>query len=107
MTKQAELDALARTIATFGPHSYIGPWLAEYRAELEALIRSDFPPSVPLPTDAREQARAILEAAELEARRIQAQATDRATAELEAARAECQQIRESCRAAIGRLLAHL
>jgi|SRR5215831_7212963 len=73
MTKRQELELLADTIARFGPDSYIGPWLAEYRIELEAGIVADLEPRAPLPEAARREAAAILEAARTEQNRLQAE----------------------------------
>ena len=45
MTKQQELEILDGAIAELRPDSYLGPWLASVRGELERNIRSDLPPS--------------------------------------------------------------
>ena len=44
MTKKQELEILDKTIAMLGRDSYIGPWLADVRGEVERDIRSDIAP---------------------------------------------------------------
>ena len=46
MTKQQEIEVLTKTIAALGPDSYLGPWLAEVKSEVERNIRSDFFPQI-------------------------------------------------------------
>jgi len=43
MTKQQEIELLDKTIAAFGPQSYLGPWLAENRGAIVADITADLP----------------------------------------------------------------
>jgi len=73
-TKRQELEILDKAIAALGPDSYIGPWLAEVRAEVESNIRSDFFPQITL-ADSQEAVAGIINAAKNEAVRIIAQAT--------------------------------
>lgn len=107
MTKDSEIALLDRTIATFGPSSYLGPWLSEYRAVLVADIRNDITPSAPLPSVARAEASLVLETARAEASAIRTAATRTAAAELETARAECRELRENVRTAVSRFLQYL
>lgn len=44
MTKNQELQILDTAIAALGRDSYLGPWLAEVRAEVVSLISSDILP---------------------------------------------------------------
>ena len=69
MTKQQEIEVLNKAIAALGPDSYLGPWLAEVRAEVESNIRSDFFPQVTL-ADSRKQAQVIFNAAQEQANKI-------------------------------------
>lgn len=41
-SKSQELEILDGAIKALGTHTYLGPWLAEVRGEVENLIRSDF-----------------------------------------------------------------
>lgn len=107
MTKTDEIALLTSTIAAFGPHSYLGPWLSDYRLELEADIRLDLPVSVASPARARREAAGILEAAKLEAADIRQRATEQAKSELEASRKECSELRAQCRQAIARITQYL
>jgi F0F1-type ATP synthase membrane subunit b/b' len=102
MTKAQETALLARTIETFGPSSYLGPWLAEYRAELETTIAQDLPPAAMLPAAAYAEARAILETARQDAERIRTEARTAAAAELERARVEARRLIDETFATIGR-----
>lgn len=78
MTKQQEIEVLNKTIAALGADSYLGPWLAEVRAEVESNIRSDYFPIITL-AGAQVSADDIIAAAKNEAVRIIAQATLKAS----------------------------
>lgn len=73
MSKAAELDVLDRAIAELGPSSYLGPWLAQVRAEVAGMVRSDFFPNVSL-AGARDAAASIVEHATVQAADIVAKA---------------------------------
>jgi len=86
MTKPTELELLDRTIAAFGPNSYLGPWLAEVRDELRQTILADLTPRPRLPREAyaeavRTMTEANAAADEIRARAIEAAATIRQTAD--------------------------
>lgn len=70
MTKDQELAIIDQTIAQLGARSYLGPWLASIRPELEASIRSDFNPAPYLPAEAERRGRVILADAETRAEQI-------------------------------------
>jgi hypothetical protein len=78
MTKAQEIAALDRFIAQLGPHSYLGPWLADNRVGIVADIQSDCSVDVVLPGRARHEARGIIESAKQDADRIRREAQDRA-----------------------------
>jgi len=67
MTKSQEIAALDKFIAQLGTASYLGPWLADARAEIVRDITSDIAPSAQLPGAARRDARDIVAAAKAEA----------------------------------------
>lgn len=71
MTKQQEILRLNATIKALGPDSYLGPWLATVRAEVESNIRSDMFPTI-LPSEIKAQAdneaKNIIERAEQKAK---------------------------------------
>jgi cell division septum initiation protein DivIVA len=69
ITKAQELAILDDAIQAFGPHSYLGPWLASVRAEVESSLRADYLPEL-LPSQALATARAILATAEQQAAAI-------------------------------------
>ena len=66
MTKASELRVLDKAIAELGTDSYLGPWLASVRANVDADMRSDFVPML-LPRDAENMAAEIVKAAKDEA----------------------------------------
>ena len=73
MTKANELRVLDKAIAELGKDSYLGPWLASVRANVDADMRSDFVPML-LPRDAEQMVAQMLEEARGEARDIRANA---------------------------------
>jgi len=77
MTKQQEIAVFDKAIAALGPDSYLGPWLAEVRSEVESNIRSDFFPQVTL-KDAAASVTAIIDAAKEGAGKIVADAERKA-----------------------------
>lgn len=73
MTKRDELAVLDKAISELGADSYLGPWLAESRAEVAQAIKSDMFPVCSWKAaiaQAAEQAQAILEQAHKEAEAI-------------------------------------
>lgn len=64
MTKQDELQVLAKAIAELGPDSYLGPWLSEVQNEVGQLIQSDFPVRISVIAASKEAARLVTEATE-------------------------------------------
>ena len=62
MTKQQEIDILSATIAQLGPHSYLGPWLAQIKEELAWSLRVDILPRLSLKDAAADAARVIQDA---------------------------------------------
>ena len=69
MTKQQEIEVLNKAIAALGPDSYLGPWLAEVRAEVESNIRSDFFPQITIAAG-QQCAKGFVDAAKSDAERI-------------------------------------
>ncbi len=69
MTKQDELDILQETIVKLGDYSYLGPWLAQIRDELAALIAADMQPHITL-ADAIHAGKEITFRAEQDAERL-------------------------------------
>jgi len=69
LTKAQELAILDRTIAELGDRTYLGPWLASVRAEVESSLRADYLPEL-LPSAALATARGILATAEQQAAAI-------------------------------------
>ena len=74
MTKHDEIQQLDATIATFGPDSYIGPWLSEHRDRIVADIGNDHTPEALMPAEARREAARIVAEARTEAETITRQA---------------------------------
>lgn len=66
MTKQKEMEILAKAISDLGELSYLGPWLREISGELERDIRSDLYPTITL-AHARAQAARIIAQGQAEA----------------------------------------
>lgn len=89
MTKAEEIAVLEKAIAKLGPDSYLGPWLAQVKAEVESSIRSDIFPEVTL-ADAKKSCEAIRQAANVEAQAI----VDRAQKEAGALKIACDQHRD-------------
>lgn len=69
MTKASELSIVDEAIHQLGKDTYLGPWLREVRAVLEADIRSDIFPTISL-VDAKKQAADIVAEAQLKAEEI-------------------------------------
>jgi hypothetical protein len=109
MTKDHELRELDATIKRFGPDSYIGAWLAEYRMAIIDAIASDFPVGtrVPMPGEAAREARELLERARATAARELEAARLEAARELERAREQVRVIRGEHAATLRRLLERL
>ena len=68
-TKAQEIEILEETIQKLTPNSYLGPWLAEVKAELQAMMAADSFPCVSL-TESAEQADRITAQAERKAEQI-------------------------------------
>jgi hypothetical protein len=77
ITKDQEIKILEETIQKLTPNSYLGPWLTEVKAELQAMMRADSFPCVSL-TESAEQAGRILARAEREADQMVTNAKQRA-----------------------------
>jgi cell division septum initiation protein DivIVA len=75
--KDQEIKILEETIQNLTPNSYLGPWLTEVKAELQAMMRADSFPCVSL-TESAEQADRILARAERDADQIVTNAKQRA-----------------------------
>lgn len=72
MTKEQEINQLALVIDSFGPDSYIGPWLRDNFEKIVADIRNDFPVSnIKMPMEANREAHFILTQAQLKAQEIE------------------------------------
>jgi len=72
-TKAQEIKILEETIKKLTPDSYLGPWLAEVKSELQAMMAADSFPCVSL-TESAEQAERITAQAERKADEIIANA---------------------------------
>lgn len=71
MTKEQEINKLALMIDSFGPDSYIGPWLRDNFEKIVADIRNDFPvANIKMPMEANREAHFILTEAQLKAQEI-------------------------------------
>jgi hypothetical protein len=68
-TKAQEIEILEETIQKLTPNSYLGPWLVEVKAELQAMMAADSFPCVSL-TESAEQAERITAQAERKAEQI-------------------------------------
>jgi hypothetical protein len=60
MTKDLEVAALDAFIAKLGPHTYLGPWLADQRDAIVRDIATDILPSPMLPSTAHRVAAQIV-----------------------------------------------
>jgi hypothetical protein len=107
VTKAREVELLDETIATFGPDSYLGPWLAEYRESIRADIANDLSVSAPLPSVARAESVAILNRATEDAAAIVETARRKAQALEVDAYAKVAKIRKDAQYALGRLAGQL
>ena len=107
MTKAAEIKLLDDTIKRFGPHSYLGPWLAEIRDELVADINNDLTPTAMLPRAARQYAAGFMETTKAEAQKLRDAADAYAKGEREKAYKDAADIRRAARLELERLAAKL
>lgn len=103
MTKTQELAALDTFIKTVGPHSYLGPWLTEYRGQIELAIQSDALVGVPMPHDAYREAAQILADAKAEAADIKQKATDWAAGYTNGAKEQVESYRRRARRELEKL----
>ena len=103
MTKRQELDLLDKTITALGKESYLGPWLAASRAQIERDITSDLFPQAPMPGAAYAEGALIVEAAKVEAKKIREQAQQYADGARDGALERAAQIRAEARRAIERI----
>jgi cell division septum initiation protein DivIVA len=87
MTKAQELAVLDKAIAELGQASYLGPWLASVRHDVERSIRGDIGPAL-LPSEATVAAHEIIGAARVDAVTIVERARKDAARELDAARVQ-------------------
>ncbi len=74
MTKADELKRLDKFIASLGPNTYLGAWLAYCRSSVERDILSDLHPTPMLPAEAVRLAQSIVKDAEDKAHRLVASA---------------------------------
>ena len=105
MSKAQELAILDRAIADLTPNSYLGPYLASVRADVEMSIRSDIMPTPELPSEMLARGRAMLGVANDEAQIIRATAANDAKALHEQAWKELTDRRELAAQALARLAA--
>jgi F0F1-type ATP synthase membrane subunit b/b' len=97
MTKAQELAILDATIAKLGPDSYLGPWLSEQRACIEADLAADGFMRASTLREAREQVTHLIDAARADAQRIRAEALAEATRLREAAQQDIDRARSYAR----------
>lgn len=107
MTKAQEIALLDKTIAAFGPHSYLGPWLAENRASIIADINNDFQPMCLMPGAARAEAAKLLADAKADADKLKADALQYAEGARVGAREQVERYRADARRAIERIAGQL
>jgi ABC-type polar amino acid transport system ATPase subunit len=69
MNKQDELNILQETIDKLGEYSYLGPWLAQVKDEVAALIAADMQPHLTI-ADAIYASKEITFKAEQDAERL-------------------------------------
>lgn len=103
VTKADEMAAVRALAVQLGPHSYLGPWLAQRHAELAALIRSDHFPEMSLAdaareaaalrSEARRDADSIMEAARTQAGQILAEAEEQAAHKITLATRQAERIK--------------
>jgi cell division septum initiation protein DivIVA len=103
MTKQDEIKLLAKVIGQFGRDSYIGPWLADNRFQIEADIKSDICINVKMPNAARLEAESILTEAREQAGKLIADANAAALALISGAKNRVDDINGQAREALHRL----
>jgi len=104
ITKQQELAIISAAINKLGENSYLGPWLASIRHELEAMIRADVFPCISL-AEAEADARRVEEDATRKGEAIEAAAFNRAETRRGQMEREVEQARALIRQAQNALLA--
>ena len=92
-----ELGILDRAIAQLGRDSYLGPWLASVRDEVERDIRSDFSPMSDLPDAAYRKGESIRRRAVKSAELIVATADERVMKIRTTTEAQCRGLRAQVR----------
>jgi vacuolar-type H+-ATPase subunit H len=97
MNKSAELAVLDEAIFKLGKNSYLGPWLAEIRSEVEACVKSDIYPTISLHENSLRRDEVIKEARE-EAGKIVASANRKAEQIVASANRKEEQIESVARA---------
>jgi hypothetical protein len=100
MTKDLEVAALDAFIAKLGPHTYLGPWLADQRDAIVRDIATDILPSPMLPSTAYRKAAQIVADAREAAKVI----TDVATAQASDLRAKTQKACDEQRQHVANLI---
>jgi len=96
MTKDQELEILAKAASDLGSASYLGDWLASITWELERDLRSDFIPVLTL-AEARKRADDLLVEAQARAEQIRQAAQRQADKLQQEAITEAQRIRAGVR----------
>jgi hypothetical protein len=107
MMKADEIKLLDKMIREFGPNSYLGPWLADARLQIEADIKSDVCIEVKMPNAARLEAHSILEDARQEAAKIREAAEAFATERRNGVAKHVDEVRLAARRELERLAAKL
>ena len=103
MLKAEELAVIDLAIAQLGGDSYLGPWLASVRDEVERDIRSDFSPMSDLPDAAYRKGESIRRRAVKSAELIVATADERAKKIRTTAEAQCAAMRAQVRYELDKL----
>lgn len=107
MTKAIEIGIIDDAIKKLGPHSYLGPWLTEIRAELVSEMASDHPPNPMMPSKARSWALGFMETTKADATKTR-EAADAYAADIRAkAYKDAADIKRSAKLELERLAARL
>jgi hypothetical protein len=106
MNKQAEIQIIEEAINKLGEDSYLGPWLAEIKLELESMIKCDFLPEISLKGTAERIAKKY-ELANNERNQMIANARTEAESIVKYARAEANRTKDAAHNALTQAIRQL